>query len=233
MGGTAKAVEDFAKGAGDLVTQVTQPIEKEVTNLFAPSGISGTVAATATPAPEASPKAASPMGEMGGMGDASLQVVVFGPDGTAYGSPAQAIAAGVNNYTMSPPSGSGMPMTGSPFGPMATPGQILSPTTSSLKFLSNPFNTNTTSAPSAFQPMRNTAAPSPIAAPTPQQYSNAGVFSQVFNPTPTALPLFSPMGPQLGQGSGMATPAPVPENNQDFDTSYNNLLSGFYPRKLM
>jgi len=173
------------------------------------------------------------MGGMGGMGDASLQVVVFGPDGTAYGSPAQAIAAGVNNYTMSPPSGSGMPMTGSSFGPMATPGQILSPTTSSLKFLSNPFNTNTTSAPSAFQPMRNTAAPNPIAAPTPQQYSNAGVFSQVFNPTPTALPLFSPMGPQLGQGSGMATPAPVPENNQDFNTSYNNLLSGFYPRKLM
>jgi len=229
MGGVAKAVEDFATGTGDLVTQVTQPIEKEVTNLFS-------IAGTATPAPaptapEAAPEAASPMGGMGGMGgmgDASLQVVVFGPDGTAYGSPAQAIAAGVNNYTMSPPSGSGMPIAGSPFTPVAAPGQILSPTTSSLKFLSNPFNTNTTSAPSSFQPMRNTAA-----APTPQQYNNAGVFSQVFNPTPTALPLFSPMGPQLGQGSGMATPAPVPQNNQEFDTSYNNLLSGFYPRKLM
>jgi len=187
MGGVAKAVEDFATGTGDLVTQVTQPIEKEVTNLFS-------IAGTATPAPaptapEAAPEAASPMGGMGGMGDASLQVVVFGPDGTAYGSPAQAIAAGVNNYTMSPPSGSGMPIAGSPFTPVAAPGQILSPTTSSLKFLSNPFNTNTTR--------------------------------------------ISPMGPQLGQGSGMATPAPVPENNQDFDTSYNNLLSGFYPRKLM
>ena len=36
-------------------------------------------------------------------GGASLGVVVYGPDGTAYGSPAEAIAAGVTNYTMSPP----------------------------------------------------------------------------------------------------------------------------------
>jgi hypothetical protein len=100
-------------------------------------------------------------------------------------------------------------------------------------FLSNPFNTNTTSAPSAFQPMRNTAAPSPIAAPTPQQYNNAGVFGQVFNPTPTALPMFSPTGTQIGDNSGLASPMPAPDNNQDFNNSYNNLLSGFYPRKLM
>ena len=39
-------------------------------------------------------------------GGASLGVVVYGPDGTAYGSPAEAIAAGVTNYTMSPPAGS-------------------------------------------------------------------------------------------------------------------------------
>jgi len=38
-------------------------------------------------------------------GNASLGVVVYGPDGKAYGSPAQAIAAGVTNYTMSPPAG--------------------------------------------------------------------------------------------------------------------------------
>jgi len=31
------------------------------------------------------------------------QVVVYGPDGTAYPNPAAAIAAGVNNYTMTPP----------------------------------------------------------------------------------------------------------------------------------
>jgi len=36
-------------------------------------------------------------------GNASLGVVVYGPDGTAYGSPAAARAAGVTNYTMSPP----------------------------------------------------------------------------------------------------------------------------------
>jgi len=36
-------------------------------------------------------------------GDASLGVVVYGPDGKAYGSPAAAKAAGVTNYTMSPP----------------------------------------------------------------------------------------------------------------------------------
>jgi hypothetical protein len=33
----------------------------------------------------------------------SLGVVVYGPDGKAYGSPAEAMAAGVTNYTMSPP----------------------------------------------------------------------------------------------------------------------------------
>jgi len=37
------------------------------------------------------------------MEQASLQVVVYGPDGTAYGTPAAARAAGVTNYTMSPP----------------------------------------------------------------------------------------------------------------------------------
>ena len=36
-------------------------------------------------------------------GDASAAVVVYGPDGKAYGSPAAARAAGVTNYTMSPP----------------------------------------------------------------------------------------------------------------------------------
>jgi len=36
-------------------------------------------------------------------GNTSLAVVVYGPDGKAYGSPAAARAAGVTNYTMSPP----------------------------------------------------------------------------------------------------------------------------------
>ena len=34
---------------------------------------------------------------------ATPKVVVYGPDGTMYGSPAAAIAAGVTNYTMTPP----------------------------------------------------------------------------------------------------------------------------------
>jgi len=38
-----------------------------------------------------------------GMGEAGIQVVVYGPDGTAYGTPAAARAAGVTNYSMSPP----------------------------------------------------------------------------------------------------------------------------------
>lgn len=131
----------------------------------------------------------------------------------------------------------GMPAMASPYMPVATPGQVLVPSTGSagspLMFLSNPFNTNTTSNPNAFQPMKSTAAPSPIAATTPQQYNNTGVFGQVFNPTPTALPLFSSTGTQIGENSGLSTPTPAPNNNQDFNTSYNNLLSGFYPRKLM
>jgi len=39
------------------------------------------------------------------MGQASLGVVVYGPDGKAYGSPDAARAAGVSNPTMSPPAG--------------------------------------------------------------------------------------------------------------------------------
>ena len=38
-----------------------------------------------------------------GGGDISTAVVVYGPDGKAYGSPAAARAAGVENFTMSPP----------------------------------------------------------------------------------------------------------------------------------
>ena len=41
-------------------------------------------------------------------GQASLAVTVYGPDGTEFGSPAAAIDAGVTNYSMSPPEGSGV-----------------------------------------------------------------------------------------------------------------------------
>jgi len=42
---------------------------------------------------------------LGGRDEPSLGVLVYGPDGTAYGSPAAARAAGVSNPTMSPPAG--------------------------------------------------------------------------------------------------------------------------------
>ena len=46
---------------------------------------------------------------LGGTPGASLTGAVYGPDGTAYPGPAAAIAAGVYNYTMFPPSSSGQP----------------------------------------------------------------------------------------------------------------------------
>jgi hypothetical protein len=96
-----------------------------------------------------------------------------------------------------------------------------------MRFLNNPFNTNTASNPSAFQPMKNSA-------PVTQPYNNASGFNQVFNPTPTALPMYSPAGTQLNGNTGLITPVPpAPQNNQDFDTSYNNLLSGYYSNKPM
>ena len=52
------------------------------------------------------------------MGQASLGVVVYGPDGKAYGSPAEARNAGVSNPTMSPPAGA----------PASAPGAYSKPT---------------------------------------------------------------------------------------------------------
>lgn len=43
------------------------------------------------------------------LGGASSTGAVYGPDGTAYPGPAAAIAAGVYNYTMFPPTSSGQP----------------------------------------------------------------------------------------------------------------------------
>jgi len=67
-----------------------------------------------------------------------------------------------------------------------------------------------------------------------QPYNNASGFNQVFNPTPTALPMYSPAGTQLNGNTGLITPVPpAPQNNQDFNNSYNNLLSGYYSNKPM
>jgi hypothetical protein len=59
------------------------------------------VAPAPAPAPEAAPAPdVDPFRE-----SISTQNVVYGPDGTEYGNPAIALAAGVTNYTMSPPVG--------------------------------------------------------------------------------------------------------------------------------
>ena len=70
--------------------------------------------APVTPPPMAGP-APEPYNPMG---QASLAVVVSGPDGKAYGSPAAARAAGVSNPTMSPPAGA----------PASAPGAYSAPT---------------------------------------------------------------------------------------------------------
>lgn len=267
MGGAAKAVEDVVNTTGNIVTQVTQPVEKAVTQATQDLGLTPKPSSSAVPdsarqqdiqiamplngtvpSPPTSPAPVT-SAPADPNGSADLAVVVYGPDGKQYGSPAAARSAGVTNYTMSPPAPA--PVTPPPVevvappyvpytpAPAPTPAPPTSPYTApvadtssptsgtSVRFLNNPFNTNTTSNPSAFQPMKNSA-------PMPQQYNNANAFNQVFNPTPTTLPMYSPTGTQINGNTGMITPVPpAPQNNQDFNSSYNNLLSGYYSNKPM
>ena len=62
----------------------------------------------------------APVGQIGPNLQAGTQVVVYGPDGTAYGNAAIAQAAGVTNYTMTPPSIA-------PAAPAAPAGQAAAP----------------------------------------------------------------------------------------------------------
>ena len=52
-----------------------------------------------------------------GGGDIAPQVIVYGPDGTAYPNPLAALRAGVTNYTTTPPPGSGFANGGRVFAP--------------------------------------------------------------------------------------------------------------------
>jgi hypothetical protein len=54
---------------------------------------------TAAPSEAAAPA----LGMPGGIGEPTMQVIVYGPDGTMYPNPAAARAAGVTNYTMQQP----------------------------------------------------------------------------------------------------------------------------------
>jgi hypothetical protein len=308
MGGVTKAVEDVVNDVGNGITQITQPIEKEITKIFSPSSsgiasvdqgeqfardtvttiapLNGAISPeqaaaraelearqrgakaqpTAPPAVGAdSPYYQSPeykaylernSGPLGPVGTAdTYDSPYFGTVGSgslgkqndrAYEAylariaqesrvtpPVEVIAPPYVPYTppyvpYTPPEAS-VPIGGT--APPYTPpvADTSSPTSgTTMRFLNNPFNTNTASNPSAFQPMRNTAAP------VAQPYNNANAFNQVFNPTPTALPMYSPAGTQLNPNSGLITPVPpAPQNNQDFNTSYNNLLSGYYSNKPM
>ena len=88
------------------------------------------------------------------------QVVVYGPDGTAYPSPQAAIAAGVNNYTMTPPTAPAPPAPPAP--PTAPAGQAAAPVQA---------------ASAQFQPAGTKFTPTTIqpVLPTFQQTIGAGV----------------------------------------------------------
>jgi hypothetical protein len=294
MGGAAKAVEDVVNDVGNGITQITQPIEKEITKIFSPSS-SGTASVDSQQFAKEATAIARPLNGAISPEQAAAQAKVqpttlptvatdspyyqspeykaylaansdpFGTIGTAdmYDSPyfgtvgsgslgkqndkayesylarvAQESRVAPPVEVIAPPY---VPYTPPPAPPLYTPPEASvpvggtappytppvadtsSPTSgTTMRFLNNPFNTNTASNPSAFQPMRNNAS-------VAQPYNNANAFNQVFNPTPTALPMYSPTGTQINQNSGLTTPAP--QNNQDFNNSYNNLLSGYYSNK--
>jgi hypothetical protein len=69
--------------------------------------------------PPYGPPSIPPFDLPGGSGQITSQVIVYGPDGTQYSSPAAALAAGVTNYTMTPPNSG---ITGLPL-PIDVPGQ--------------------------------------------------------------------------------------------------------------
>ena len=107
----------------------------------------------------------TPMGSVGTFGytpppaQVGTQVVVYGPDGTAYASPQAAMAAGVNNYTMTPPAAA----PAAPTGQAATPMQAAS--SLSLPQPTAPNLSGTKFTPTTIQPVM----------PTFQQTIGAGV----------------------------------------------------------
>ena len=82
----AMKLKSSAGTSANSLTGATSVVDSGATNT---SGLSGTNA--------------------GGLNATSSSGAVYGPDGTAYPSAAAAIAAGVYNYTMFPPTGAGQP----------------------------------------------------------------------------------------------------------------------------
>ena len=87
----------------------------------------GIIGPLTTGFPASSGALGTPVGQVGPNIRAGTQVVVYGPDGTAYGNAAIAQAAGVTNYTMTPPSTPATPSTpAAPAGQAAAPVQAAS-----------------------------------------------------------------------------------------------------------
>jgi len=116
--------------------------------------------------------------------ESSTAVIVYGPDGKAYGSPAQAKAAGVSNPTMSPPAGvpisypGRQPYTSAPMPYIPTPSsggrnryaEIMSQFGQSQPFSffgmpSGGFNPYASDYTGGFTPYQRTFTPQPIVNP--------------------------------------------------------------------
>jgi len=132
---------------------------------------------------------------LGGQED-SAAVIVYGPDGKAYGSPAQAKAAGVSNPTMSPPAGA----------PSSAPGAYSAPT---LEFSTpNIMYAPPMTGPAPSNPMGEASAavitygPDGRAYGSPAEARNAGVSNPTMSP-PAGVPISYPVRQPY-------TPAPLP-----------------------
>jgi len=95
MGGVTKIVSKVGDAVGDAIEDVGDAVG------IGGGGGSAAPAPKPAPAPKTSP--ASPGGFFKDAASVTPQVVVYGPDGTAYSNPAAAEAAGVTNYTTTQP----------------------------------------------------------------------------------------------------------------------------------
>jgi len=92
----------------DLLSQpIARPIDFMPDPRLRPGGLPPKI----LPRPASPIVSQPPQAPAGGTFMASPAVMVYGPDGKMYGSPAAAIAAGVTNYTMTPPGAGSLSLT--------------------------------------------------------------------------------------------------------------------------
>jgi len=94
-------------GLEDLLSQ---PIARPIDFMPDPRLRPGGLPPKTLPRPVSPIVSQPPSAPAGGTFMASPAVMVYGPDGKMYGSPAAAIAAGVTNYTMTPPGARSLPL---------------------------------------------------------------------------------------------------------------------------